>query len=166
VHSCYHCCSGRAISITYSDFVFIALGIQYTMRMRHNVICGLSGCTISVYVISQMARFSKKTLSNIKRLFEFSLRLLPEIFLIVRRTERGTITDVLRFPRRVTVILERFSWNLNFLDTFSKNTLTSHFIKIRPVGAELFRVNGQTERQIEGQTWRRWQAIFAILRKP
>jgi len=30
-----HCCRGKAISITYSESVFLALGIQYAMRMRH-----------------------------------------------------------------------------------------------------------------------------------
>jgi len=84
--------------------------------------------------------------------FEFSLQPLSETFLIVRRTERGTITDELRSSRKVPFVLERFNWNLNFLDKFSKNSLTPNFIKIRPVGAELFRVNGRTERQIEGET--------------
>jgi hypothetical protein len=38
-----HCWSGEAISITYSECAFLALGIQPAMRMRHIVICGLSG---------------------------------------------------------------------------------------------------------------------------
>jgi hypothetical protein len=41
-----HCCSGKAISITYSESVFVALGIQHAMRMRHIIVCGLSGCTM------------------------------------------------------------------------------------------------------------------------
>ena len=30
----YHCCRGKGISITCSDYVFVALGIQHAMRMR------------------------------------------------------------------------------------------------------------------------------------
>ena len=33
-------------------FVFVALGIQYVMRMRHIAICGLSGSALLLHVIS------------------------------------------------------------------------------------------------------------------
>jgi hypothetical protein len=41
----------KAISITYSESVSVALGIQHAMRMPHVVICGLCGSTISLHVL-------------------------------------------------------------------------------------------------------------------
>jgi hypothetical protein len=54
-----HSYSAKAISITYSECVFVALVIQHAMRMRHTVICGSSGSTTFFNIISQTARFSK-----------------------------------------------------------------------------------------------------------
>jgi hypothetical protein len=56
---CNHCCSGKAISMRYSDYVFVALGIQHAMRMRYVFIRGLPGSTKFVHIISLTARFSK-----------------------------------------------------------------------------------------------------------
>ena len=39
--------------------VFGALGIWHAMRMRHVVICDLSGCTVLYHLISRKARFKK-----------------------------------------------------------------------------------------------------------
>jgi hypothetical protein len=48
-----HCCRAKAISITYSECVSVALVIQHAFRMcRIIVTCGLSGCTIFFYIIS------------------------------------------------------------------------------------------------------------------
>jgi len=44
--SCNHLCSGKAISITYSECVFVTLGIQHAMRLRRFVMYALPGCTI------------------------------------------------------------------------------------------------------------------------
>jgi len=40
--------------------VFVALVIQHAKRMRRIFICGLSGSTIFLHIISDTAPFSKK----------------------------------------------------------------------------------------------------------
>jgi len=42
--------SVQAITITYSEYVSVALGIQPAMRMRHIVICGLPGPTVFFHI--------------------------------------------------------------------------------------------------------------------
>ena len=55
------------------------------------------------------------------------------------------IKNVHRSSRRVPVIILRFQSYMNFLDRFWKNTQIQNFMKIRPVGAELFHADGRTD---------------------
>jgi hypothetical protein len=55
-----YCYSGKAISITYCECVFVAFGNQNAMRTRHIVICGISGCTI-FYCLIQFWHIVLKT---------------------------------------------------------------------------------------------------------
>jgi hypothetical protein len=67
-----HSCSAKTISIAYSECVFVALLIQHAMRMRHTVVCVLSGCTIFLHIISQMAILKKKVTKRKMRVLTFS----------------------------------------------------------------------------------------------
>jgi hypothetical protein len=49
------------------------------------------------------------------------------------------------FSSIVPVILVDFNGILTYFDRISKNSETSSFMKIRPVGSELFHVDGQTD---------------------
>jgi len=50
--SCNQCCNVKAISITYSECVILALGIQHAIPMRHIVFCGLPSSTVFFHIIS------------------------------------------------------------------------------------------------------------------
>ena len=69
----------------------VVLVIQHPMHMRYIVICELSGCTVFVNFVSNLL--------NIKCGFCFPLQLLPEIFLILRRTGRNAIKKYALFFR-------------------------------------------------------------------
>ena len=68
VHLCNHCCSRRAINITYCKSVFVTLGMQHAMRMRHIVICGLPP-TQHFSTLSHKSTIFAKELLHIKYVF-------------------------------------------------------------------------------------------------
>jgi hypothetical protein len=96
VLSLNHCCSGNAISITYSECVTVVLVIQHAKRMRRILLSSVV-CPALPYFSALSHRrhvFREKKLLNLK--FEFLI--FSEIFLIVRRTERDVIINVQRYP--------------------------------------------------------------------
>jgi len=46
-----HCAVGKKC-VTYSECVFVAVGVQHATLMCHIVICGLYGCTIFFHIVS------------------------------------------------------------------------------------------------------------------
>ena len=81
-----HFCSGKAISITCSECVFIDLIIQHAVRMRHIVSCGLPDLKYLYTSSHERYDFRKKNLLNTKCVLIFSTN-LTETFLILRRIE-------------------------------------------------------------------------------
>jgi len=91
--------------------VFVS-SLIYSARKTHApyyiVICGLSGSTKLFHIISRMSRLQVRKLFNIKCGFLFSLWLLSERFLILRRIRRGTIMKVHRLLNQLLVMFVRF----------------------------------------------------------
>jgi hypothetical protein len=67
--------------------------------------------------------------------FSFSVQLLSETFLILRRNERDIIKNVYWSSCKVPDNLDRFSNNIQI----------QNFMKIRRVGVELFRTERRTD---------------------
>jgi hypothetical protein len=72
------------------------------------LICGLSVSNIFFHIISLTEWLSEKKLVHIKCVFWFSLQILSETFLTLRRNERDIIINVHRFSCTVPVILVKF----------------------------------------------------------
>jgi hypothetical protein len=70
-HSCYHYCSVKAINFTYSECMFVGLGVQHAMRMGHIVVCGLPFCSIFSHIFSQNGTFFEKIFIEFKMCFDF-----------------------------------------------------------------------------------------------
>ena len=112
---CNHFCPGKAISITNSECVYIALSTQQAKRMRRIILSSVACpavphfCTLS----HNWQDLKKKKLWNIKYVWilytDFSER-----FLILRRTERDIIINVHMYSCKVPGILVRFNENFIF----------------------------------------------------
>jgi hypothetical protein len=118
------------------------------------VICGLYGSTIFFphYLIN--GTIFGKMLLNIKRVFRFSLQLLSDTFLILRRIQWNIIINVYMSSCKLAVILAKCEWNSNFLDIFSKNTRASNFMKIRSEQSCSMRTDGRTGGRTDRQRHR------------
>ena len=103
-----HCCSGKAMSVTYCECLFVALSIQHAMRMRHAIVSSMA-CLAERYfsLLSHYNMIFGKKMLNKKCVF-FSLQILPETFLTLRRIEPDMIKNVCRSAIKVPFILVRF----------------------------------------------------------
>jgi hypothetical protein len=88
-----------------------------------------------------------RTLLNIKCVFWFSIQLLFEISLVMRRIERYIVIHVKTSSCRLRVILVEFWWNFKFLNRFSKIAQMSNSNKILTVGAEFLRAGSRRGRR-------------------
>jgi hypothetical protein len=89
--------------------VFVALGIRHAMRTHHIVICCLPGSTyfFPPHYPTNDTIFRNEITELKMCTFIFST-ILSEIFIILRKNERGIINNVHQSPRKVPVILDRF----------------------------------------------------------
>ena len=105
-----HRCSGKAISITYSVFVSVALVILHATRMRRVILLSVA-CLALQYFFSTLSHkrhdLRKHAIEYKMCILIFSTNLF-QIFLVPRRTERGIIKNVYRSSCTEPALLVRF----------------------------------------------------------
>ena len=78
--------------------------------------------------------FREKKIVERKMCVSFSLQLLSETFLILRRIQRDTTINVRKSSPKLPVSVVIFKSYFYFRDEFLKKPLISNFMKIRPMG--------------------------------
>jgi len=79
--SCEHCCSGKAIIITYSEFVFVVFAIQHEMRMSRIILAYVACLDIQYFRTTSLKRHDfRKNLSNVNIFFYFLYNISPKYF--------------------------------------------------------------------------------------
>jgi hypothetical protein len=111
----YHCCCGKAINITYSQCVSVALIIQHAERMLPIVL--LSAAYLAVQYFSTLSHkrhdFRENVNEHMMCASIFSTT-LSQTFPIVRRTGRDIIKNAHRPPFKVHVITCQILIKLTF----------------------------------------------------
>ena len=101
-------CSGKAIKITHSESVFVDLGIQHAMRMRHIILSPVACPVVQYFLTLSHARYDfRKAVVERKMFVLVSSTIMPGTFLILRN-DRDMITSVYRSTCEVPIIFVRF----------------------------------------------------------
>ena len=103
-----HCCSGKAINNTYSECMSVSLVIKHAKCMRHIILSSVASLAPPCFSTLSHKRHDFRKKLNIKCVFGFSLQLLSETFLIIRRIQRDIVINVKTTSCKVPVILTRF----------------------------------------------------------
>ena len=115
---CYH---RKTISITYSDYVFVALFIPYVKCMRR-IILSYVFCFFLPYFSTfsfNRHNFRKKVIEYKMCVLKFSTNFF-EIFIVVRRIYRRIFINIRRSLWKVPIFV-RFELKLNFFNIYSRN---------------------------------------------
>jgi hypothetical protein len=146
--SCNHFCREKAISFIFYECVFVALSNQHAICMRRNIYLCVPCPDVPFfpYDLTNGTTFEKK-LSKIKRGFRISVQMCLKYSHSKKNWARYNHKCNTGLHVKYQLFLSHFNESWNFLDRFTKSTQMTNFMKLRPVGAKLFRADAQTERQ-------------------
>ena len=139
------------MNITYPEIVFLVLSSQNAMRMRHIVICGRpSRSTIFFSTLPTRRHVCLKEVTEYRKCVSicsttFFWNSFHSKKKWVRYDEKCIL--VIMYPPLLSDFNE--TWISSAVSR--KNTQISNFMKIRPVGTELFHEEGQKVGQADGR---------------
>jgi hypothetical protein len=118
-HLCNNCWGRKAISITYSEYVFVTLGTQLAINLCHIVICSLPGSVKFSILFHHI--FEKEKYLNIQYSFgsDFILKFVWNISHFEKNWARNG-HNVYRSSSKVPLILSDFNVTWYFLTDFRK----------------------------------------------
>ena len=131
---------------------FVALGNQHAMRTHHIFICGpLRLFYIYPHYLINCTIFEGKKLLTMKYVSIFTTTVVWTFF-ILRRTEQDMIKNVygdfMYSSSCSCPILMKVEFSGHIFEKYS------NFVKMRPVGAELFHADRRAHGLTDRQTWR------------
>jgi hypothetical protein len=136
--SCNRCWSGKVLNITYSDYIFVALGIQHAICMFHNVICDLADPRTFFQVSHKWHDLLKNVLNR-----KYVLIISTTFAWNISYSKKNWARYDHKIFMKISVIFVRFWWDLNNFEGYGKNIQISNVTKIYSVGSELFHADRQ-----------------------
>jgi hypothetical protein len=128
-----HCCHWKTVSITYSECVFVALGILHKMCMRHIVTCG------SCPALQYFSTLPDKWLDfQGKKVTKHNMCVLSFPTMFIWNISQSEENSARYYHKRKYIFTQSTSLFLSDFNRFPKNTQISNLKKICPMGAELF----------------------------
>jgi hypothetical protein len=95
---------------------------------------------------------SEKKVIEYKMCILIFCKILSETCIILRRSDRDTMKMYIGPRVKYPLFLSDFYEALNIPTDFQKNSQMSNFMKIRPVGAELYHADGLTDGRTDRRT--------------
>ena len=122
-----------------------ACSLTYPARNAHAQYCLQSLAPPCFSSVSHKRHEFRGRVTEYEIMFWFSLQLLFETFLILRRIQRDIVINLKTSSCKTRLVLVGFQLNFNFLYIFSKKDQISNLIKILEVGADFFSADGRTD---------------------